>query len=85
LALPEVACYSRSDLMQITDALCPVSHFTHPLDGREEHRSQDDDDADDHQQFQEREPATPPRCGWAKLHGRFPFHVLEFGKEGPIR
>jgi len=56
----EVPGHRHADLMQIVDALGPVGDFAESLDGREEHGGQDRDDADDHQQFEEREPATPP-------------------------
>jgi hypothetical protein len=52
--------HCHANLMQIVDALRPVGHFTKSLDSREEHGGQDRDDADDHQQFEECEPATPP-------------------------
>jgi len=57
---PEVPRHRHADLMQIVDAFGPVGHFTKSLDSWEEHGGQDRDDADDHQQFEEREPATPP-------------------------
>jgi len=52
--------HRHSDLMQIIHAFGPAGDFAQSLDGREEHGGQDRDDADDHQQFEEGEPATPP-------------------------
>ena len=51
---------AQTNLLQVIGALGTSTCLTRRLNRRQEQRDQDADDGDDHQQFDEREPAKTP-------------------------